>query len=135
MSSDGGPRRRSVFVDGFTHANPIPAACRIDDLVFSSVITGRDPDTGAMPPDLETQCANMFGHVRAIVAASGGSIDDIAKMTVWLSNPADREVLNREWEALFPHADSRPARHSIAASFEGATLIQCDFVAVLDGAG
>ena len=125
--------RRSIYVDGFAHANPLPAACRIGPFVFSGAITGRDPETKEMPPDLDAQCVNLFRHVRQIVAAAGGTTDDIAKMTVWLEDFRDRTALNREWEATFPDSDSRPARHALAATFDGGMLVQCDFTAVING--
>ncbi|GAA2697605.1 RidA family protein [Actinoplanes palleronii] len=125
-------RRRSVHVGGFAHVNPVPAASRIDRFVFSGAITGRDPRTRAMPADLAGQCANMFGHVREIVEAAGGSTDDIVKMTVWLRDLRDRDALNEQWTAMFPDPDSRPARHALAATFDGDTLVQCDFIAVLE---
>jgi 2-iminobutanoate/2-iminopropanoate deaminase len=125
-------RRRSIHVGGFSHANPVPAASRIGSLVFSGAITGRDGDTGIMPPDLDTQCANLFSHVREIVQAAGGRTDDIIKMTVWLREYRDRDALNREWEAMFPDLEDRPARHALAAEFDGDMLVQCDFIAVLD---
>jgi 2-iminobutanoate/2-iminopropanoate deaminase len=128
-------RRRSIHVGGFGHVNPVPAASRIDRFVFSGAITGRDPETGKMPVDVGTQCVNMFGHVREIVEASGGSTDDIVKMTVWLRDYRDRDALNQQWEAMFPDPDSRPARHALAATFDGDTLVQCDFIAVLDDSG
>ena len=78
-------RRKSIHIGGFKHANPIPNACRIGDLVMSGVILGRDA-AGQMPDSLEAQCANMFGHMKAIVEAAGGSTDDIIKMTVWLND-------------------------------------------------
>jgi 2-iminobutanoate/2-iminopropanoate deaminase len=119
-------------VAGFSHENPIPAACRIGGLVFSGAITGRDRATRLMPDDLDTQCANAFATMREIVEAAGGATDDIAKVTVWLRDYRDREALNREWTAMFPDPSSRPARHAVAAMLDGKTLIQCDFVAVLD---
>ena len=127
-----GRRRTSIYAPGFSHANPVPAACRIGPLVFSGAITGRDPATRSMPADLDTQCANMFANVREIVAASGASPGDIVKMTVWLRDFRDRSALNREWQALFPDPADRPARHALAAEFDGDMLVQCDFVAVLD---
>jgi enamine deaminase RidA (YjgF/YER057c/UK114 family) len=125
--------RRSIYVEGFSHTNPVPAACRIGPFVFSGAITGRDPQAGEMPADLDTQCANMFRHVREIVAAAGAGVGDIAKMTVWLRDFRDREALNREWAAMFPDPQSRPARHAVAATLDGGTLIQCDFIAVAEG--
>jgi 2-iminobutanoate/2-iminopropanoate deaminase len=134
--SDANPsRRQSIYVEGFSHTNPVPAAARVGSFVFSGAITGRDGVTGLMPTDLETQCANLFAHVRQIVEAAGGSTDDIAKMTVWLRDFRDRDALNREWTSMFPDPANRPARHAIAAELDGDMRIQCDFIAVLnDGA-
>ena len=72
-------RRKSIHIGEFKHANPIPNACRIGNLLMSGVILGRDPATGAMPERIEDQCANMFAHMKAIVEAGGGTTDDIIK--------------------------------------------------------
>jgi 2-iminobutanoate/2-iminopropanoate deaminase len=124
------PRRTSVYVDGFGHVNPIPAACRIGDLIYSGVITGRDPETGRPPETLDGQCAQMFRHLRDIVAAAGASAADIIKVTVWLRDPGDRTALNRAWTALFPDPADRPARHTMGGDLGDGLLAQCDFVAV-----
>jgi enamine deaminase RidA (YjgF/YER057c/UK114 family) len=123
--------RVSVELPGFEHANPIPAAGRIGPFVASGAITGRDPLTRDMPPTLEQQCTNVFTHVRALMAAVGGSTDDILKMTFHLADPRNREALNREWLAMFPDPARRPARQAIAAQLHGAARIHCDLLAVL----
>ncbi|MGX9425173.1 MULTISPECIES: RidA family protein [Bradyrhizobium] len=128
----GQARRRSVHIGGFKHANPIPNASRIGNLVMSGVILGRDPATGAMPESLEAQCANMFAHMKATVEAAGGSTDDIIKMTVWLKDRSQRGPVNAEWLKMFPDEHSRPARHALPMDMEGGALVQCDFTAVID---
>jgi len=129
-------RRESIELPGFGHANPIPAAARIGNLLMSGVLTGRDPATREMPASLDDQCTNVFTHVRALLAAAGGSCDDVVKMTFWLAAHRDRDALNREWVAMFPDPTDRPARQAMAATLDGACLIQCDLVAVLtDPAG
>lgn len=125
-------RRRSIHVDGFSHANPVPAAARIGPFVYSGAITGRDPETREMPSDLNAQAVNIFRHVREIVAAAGGSPDDIIRMTLYLRDFRDRSALNLEWESMFPDADDRPARQALPAAFDGNMRVQCDFVAVID---
>ncbi|QTX04431.1 RidA family protein [Agromyces archimandritae] len=125
-------RRESIELPGFGHANPIPAASRIGPFLFSGALTGRDPETREMPAGLDAQAANVFRHVRELLAAAGGTTDDIAKMTFHLAEYRDREALNREWLAMFPDPASRPARQAIAAVLDGGSLIQCDLVAVLD---
>jgi len=126
------PRRTSVDIASFVHANPVPTASRIGPFLFSGVLTGRDPDTGQTPASLDEQCSNVFARVRELMAAVGGSTDDIAKMTFWLSNYRDRDALNREWVTMFPDASSRPARQAMAAQLDGGSLIHCDLVAVLN---
>lgn len=123
--------RVSVELPGFEHANPIPAASRIGTFLASGAITGRDPVTRDMPRTLEQQCANVFTHVRALMAAAGGSTDDILKMTFHLADPRDREAINRQWLAMFPDPARRPARQAIAAQLDGAARIHCDLLAVL----
>ncbi|WP_297081241.1 RidA family protein [uncultured Demequina sp.] len=127
----GERRRQSIDLPGFGHANPIPAAARIGELLMSGVLTGRDPSTREMPATLDEQCANVFAHVRTLLAEAGGSTDDIIKMTFWLADYRDRDALNREWLAMFPDSSNRPARQAMAASLDGGCLIQCDLVAVL----
>ncbi|MGQ0682880.1 RidA family protein [Bradyrhizobium sp.] len=128
----GPSRRKSIHIGGFKHANPIPNASRIGNLVMSGVILGRDAD-GKMPESLEAQCANMFAHMKATVEAAGGSTDDIIKMTVWLKDRSQRAPVNAEWLKMFPDEHSRPARHALPMdSMEGGALVQCDFTAVID---
>jgi enamine deaminase RidA (YjgF/YER057c/UK114 family) len=114
----------------------VPAARVIGQHLVSGVLTGRDPVTKEMPADLDAQIANIFAHVRELLAAAGGTTGDIIKITVWLAEDRyrDREALNREWTAMFPSPDDRPARQVMAARFDGAMLVQCDLQAVLNQA-
>ncbi|AFT69639.1 Endoribonuclease L-PSP [Alloalcanivorax dieselolei B5] len=123
--------RQSVHSAGFQHSNPIPAASRIGDLIATGVINGTDPQTGELGADLETQCEYMFAHVRNIVEAAGGSTDDILKMTVWMQDRSQRDVLNAQWLNMFPDPRSRPARHAIQNPVASKFLIQCDVLAVI----
>jgi 2-iminobutanoate/2-iminopropanoate deaminase len=124
-------RRVSIQIPGFSHENPIPAASRIGQHLYSGVLTGRDPQTGVMAEGLDAQMAVVFEHVRALMAAVGGSADDIVKLTFWLADYRDRDALNREWLAEFPDAASRPARQVMAAQLDGGALVHADLVAVL----
>ena len=115
-------RRKSIHIGEFKHANPIPNACRIGNLLMSGVILGRDA-AGKMPEKIEDQCANMFGHMKAIVEAGGGTTDDIIKMTVWLQDRTQRAPVNTEWLKMFPDEHSRPARHALQMDMENLSLI------------
>ncbi|KRA47220.1 RidA family protein [Devosia sp. Root635] len=123
-------RRTSIYVDSFAHKNPVPAACRIGNMVYSGGIHGLDPATGKTAEGMERQCELMFGHVRTIIAAAGGTPDNIIKMTLWMKDRSQRELVNPHWEALFPDPANRPTRHALKSDLDG-MLIQCDFIAVL----
>jgi enamine deaminase RidA (YjgF/YER057c/UK114 family) len=66
-------KRKSIEIQGFAHKNPIPAASRVGNMLMTGIITGTDPTTGKLADTLEAQCANIFQHVRSIMAAAGGS--------------------------------------------------------------
>src|SRR5882757_431723 len=109
------PKRQSINGGKPRHENPIPNASRIGNLVMSSVIGGTNPGTRELPESFEAQVANVFVHIRHDV------------------DPASqRAALNTEWVKLFPNPESRPARHTQAFAPGGRSLVQADFVAVLD---
>ncbi|MGE4370212.1 MAG: RidA family protein [Burkholderiaceae bacterium] len=125
-------KRTSIYVDGFSHKNPIPAACRIGNLLYSGSIQGTNVADGRYGATLEDQCRLMFEHVERIVRGAGGSPDDIIKMTVWMKDRSRRQALNGPWLAMFPDPHSRPARHTMNADLDGEKLVECDFIAVLN---
>ena len=125
-------KRRSIDVAGAKHVNPIPSASRRGPFVASGAISGADPETGKVPDDLDEQCRLMFENVRRVMAAAGGSPDDIVKMTVWITDRTLRPILNKHWIEIFPDPHSRPARHTVtSADFTAPMQIQCDLLAVL----
>lgn len=127
-------KRQVIEVPGITHgANPIPAAVRIGNMLFSGGISGQDPDNGsAIPPEPERQTALMFANVRRLLAAAGGSTDDIAHVAVSLKDLKYRALINTEWLKMFPDEHDRPTRHTQQYDLAGAMLVQCQITAVLD---
>jgi 2-iminobutanoate/2-iminopropanoate deaminase len=122
--------QRSINI-GRQHQNPIPNACRIGPFVMSSVLIGADPETAALPSDLDGQCTNMFANIRQLAERAGGSSQDIIRLTVWLADLDDRNALNREWLKMYPDPDARPARHARKHIGNPAHLILCEFTMVI----
>jgi enamine deaminase RidA (YjgF/YER057c/UK114 family) len=125
-------KRKSITWAGFKHENPIPNASMIGNILMSSIISGRDPQTGKAPPEAEAQIANIFKQIKAGVEAAGGTVDDIIKVNFWVRDPAvGRKMLNGEWTKMFPNDSSRPARHTLALPANAPNHVTCDFVAVI----
>src|SRR5690349_13149872 len=105
--------RESFDVPPMVHSNPIPTASRVGNMLFTSVIAGRDPESGAVPDSAEAQAANAFAILGLILAKAGASTGDVAHVNVFLKNNADRPHVNTAWLKMFPDEHSRPARHTM----------------------
>lgn len=120
--------RRSIEIDSFRHANPIPAATRIGPLLTSSIVVARDPGSTTVPDSIDEQVANLFHHVGEILTAAGGDWEHVASMTFFVPSLDDRVALNGPWVEHFPDPGSRPSRHTQLA--DGATA-KCTFTAYI----
>ncbi|MGH8220429.1 MAG: RidA family protein [Steroidobacteraceae bacterium] len=124
-------QRKSIHLRGFTHRNPIPAACRRGPLLMSGSILPRHAD-GTAPAALDEQCTLMFRYVRDILEQGGGTTEHIVKVDVAMKDASDREVLNKHWVTMFPDPATRPARHTEAKDLPAGILVQCEIVAMID---
>lgn len=123
--------RRSISAPDIPeHVNPIPAATRIGNLLFSSAVGGEDPETHELPADKEAQIANVFSTIRAIMREAGGSPENIGKLSVYVADRDDRKLINPHWLEMFPDENSRPVRHTSAKSLPPGRHIQVEFIAV-----
>ena len=129
------PQRQAIYTEAFSHSNPIPAACRMGKLVLTGIINGLDPARPKEPGTLDEQCALMFSRIADVMAAAGGSIDDIVKVNIAVADLAEREPINREWVRMFPDPATRPVRQTVQASLDRGKLIQCDLMAWLGEEG
>ena len=123
--------RESFNVTPSIHQNPIPTACRVGNVLFTSVIGGRDPETGAAPQSIEEQAANAFKNLANILAAAGAKPSDVARVTVFISDPSARPHVNKPWTEMFPDEASRPARHTIVQGGDGPSSVLIEAIAVI----
>jgi enamine deaminase RidA (YjgF/YER057c/UK114 family) len=114
------------------HQNPIPTAARTGNMLFTSVIGGRDPETGQVPESAEAQCENVFKILRLILDKAGATPGDVANVKVYIKQADVRPLLNKPWVAMFPDESSRPARHTVIEPSLGA-MVQIEAVAVIQG--
>ncbi|WP_368563607.1 RidA family protein [Pseudoxanthomonas sp. UTMC 1351] len=103
-----------------------PHARRVGDLLFLSGIGPRDPVTNEIPGneyfadgrvhkyDIEAQTRAVFANVRAVLEASGVRWEDLADVTVYLTDMArDFAAYNRIWAEYFPDPASAPCRTTL----------------------
>ncbi len=128
------PWRESFNVPPMLHRNPIPTATRVGNMLFTSVIAGRDPVTGEVPDSPAAQAANAFKLLGMILEKAGATPGDVAHVTVFLKDDSARQYVNTAWLQMFPDEHSRPARHTIVLE-NLASHVQIEAVAVIQGGG
>ena len=124
--------RESIEIPPVVHNNPIPMACRVGNVLFTSGISGADPQTGEMPASQEQQARNAFANLQRVLDKAGAVAEDVVYVSVMLKDNAYRELVNKPWVEMFPDEDDRPARHQLVVeNLPSPYDVQIEVIAVL----
>jgi 2-iminobutanoate/2-iminopropanoate deaminase len=94
---------------------PYSQAIRAGSLLFVSGQVPIDPATGQIiAGDIEAQTHRVFQNIRAILAAAGGSFDQVVRTTVFLADMNDFAAMNSVYGSYF--ASPAPARATVQVS-------------------
>jgi reactive intermediate/imine deaminase len=100
------------------------------DTVYLSGQIGLDPFTMQMVVGIEGQIQQVFLNLKAVATASGGSLSDIVKLNVYLTDLANFERVNEIMAGYF--SSPYPARAAIGvAALPRGALVEMDAVMVL----
>jgi 2-iminobutanoate/2-iminopropanoate deaminase len=110
---------------------PVPAAVRVGNMVDGTHVLGRDPATGQFPADPQQEFDQLFRNLESYLQQAGGSLDNLALVTLFLADMRYREQLNVTWLRLFPDAETRPARNTVQRQLDDDAVAYCEFTAVL----
>jgi reactive intermediate/imine deaminase len=81
--------------------------------------------------DVESQIRQVFDNLAAVAQAAGGTLDDLAKLNVFLTDLADFPIVNRVM-AEYLH-EPYPARAAIGvAALPRGAAVEMDGILVLD---
>jgi 2-iminobutanoate/2-iminopropanoate deaminase len=113
----------------------ISQAVAFGNLFFVSGMVARDPATGkTVVGGLAEQTRQVLNNIEAVLQAAGTSREYVLKTDVHLTDMAQFEAFNREWEAFFP--TNPPARICTQAGALGPTfLVEIDAVAGMPDKG
>ena len=82
--------------------------------IYLSGQIGLDPQTMEMTEGFDAQAHRVFANLRGVAAASGGTLDDIVKLTVFLSDLTNFVKLNEIMAQYF--TNPYPARSAVGVS-------------------
>jgi len=76
---------------------------RVGDTLHVSGMVGVDTATGQLAgPTIQDQTRQAIANCEAVVRAAGGSLADVAQVTVLLAHPEDFAGMNDAYAAAFP---------------------------------
>ncbi len=105
-------------------------AVRVDNTVYLSGQIGLDPMSMTMVEGIEAQVNRVFQNLRAVADAAGGSLDDVVKINIYLTDLTHFVKVN-EIMATYFH-QPYPARAAVGvATLPRGALVEADGVLVL----
>ncbi len=111
--------------------NPYSQGRRVGDHLYVSGFGPVDPKTGTeVDGDIEAQTTRVLESLRGVVEAGGGTIDDVVKVTVYLTDLEDYERMNEAYGAAF--SEPLPTRVCVEVSrLPGDVAVEMDAIAHL----
>ena len=102
-------------------------AVRGGDTVYLSGQIGLDPATMQMVDGIEAQIVRVFENLKAVAEAAGGSLNDVVKLNVFLTDLANFARVNETMAAYF--SAPFPARAAVGVKeLPRGALVEADAV-------
>jgi len=90
-------------------------AVQVDDVIFTSGLTPRDPVSGEIVTGgIAIQAKVAFENLRRVLDSAGVTVADVAKVNVYLTSIEDAGAMNEVYVQFF--GDHRPARTTVEVS-------------------
>ena len=105
-------------------------AVRVDHTVYMSGQIGLDPASMQLVDGIDAQVHQVFKNLAAVAAAAGGSLSDVVKLNVFLTDLGHFPKVNEIMAGYFSPPYPARAAVGVAALPRGA-LVEADAVMVL----
>ncbi len=105
-------------------------AVKVGNTVYLSGQIGLDPETMQMVEGIEAQVHRVFTNLKAVAEAAGGSLGDVVKLNIFLTDLSHFTLVNTIMAEYF--SQPYPARAAVGvASLPRGALVEADGVMVL----
>jgi len=109
---------------------PLSSVRRAGDLLFASGQLPRDATGAIVAGDVLVQSRRSLANLRAALATGGASLEDVVKVTAWLTDPAHMDAFNQAYREAF--SEPYPAR-TVVISGLLAGEVEIEAVACIPG--
>ena len=105
-------------------------AVRVGDTVYLSGQIGLDPQSGQLVEGIDAQITRVFDNLKAVTEAAGGSLGDLVKVNIYLTDLGNFAKVNETMAKYFQQP--YPARAAVGvASLPRGAPVEADAVMVL----
>ncbi|HQS37473.1 MAG: reactive intermediate/imine deaminase [Methylotenera sp. 17-45-7] len=105
-------------------------AVKVGNTVYLSGQIGLDPTSMQMVDGIEAQVHRVFSNLKAVAEAAGGSLNDVVKLNIFLTDLSHFALVNTIMAEYF--SQPYPARAAVGvASLPRAALVEADGVMVI----
>jgi reactive intermediate/imine deaminase len=111
---------------GTRNATPLTPAIRAGNTLYVSGQVPRRAD-GTIPDGIEAQTRLVLDKIKNLVEEAGGTLEDVVKTTVFLTDRADFAGMNRVYAEYFTEVP--PARSTIACGLMIDILVEIECIA------
>ena len=109
---------------------PYVQATKLGEMLFTSGVIPVNPATGEIPSTVDEQARQAFSSLKALVEASGSSIEKVVKTTLFIKNMDDFAKINAIYAEVF--AEPYPCRSCVeVARLPNDVLLEIEAVAHL----
>jgi reactive intermediate/imine deaminase len=106
-------------------------AVRAGQTVYLAGQIGLDPASMQIMEGIEAQIVRVFENLKAVAQAAGGSLDDVVKLNVYLTDFAHFTRVNEIMAKYF--REPYPARAAVgAAALPRGALVEMDAILVIE---
>ena len=107
-------------------------AVKVGNTVYLSGQIGLDPQTMQLVEGIDAQIVRVFDNLKAVAEAAGGSLADVVKLNVFLTDLGNFAKVNETMATYF--SEPYPARAAVGvASLPRGALVEADAVMVIGG--
>ena len=103
----------------------------VDNTLYLSGQIGLDPYSMELVEGIEAQIRRVFDNLKAVCEAAGGSLADIAKLNIFLTDLSNFQLVNQIMGEYF--AQPYPARAALGvASLPKNALVEMDGIVIIN---
>ena len=126
------PERTPVIPPGVAPNPNLSPGMRVGDMLYVSGHVGTDAN-GNIPEGCEAQSRQVMANIRGVIEAAGGRMEDVAKITCFLTNMEDYPAYAKVRLETWPSDPPASSTVGVSALVRPELLVEVEAIVRLPG--